>query len=249
MKSNLAKVSLALLSTVFLLGCQEQGSEPVGPEGPEFDKPVNGEHRHGDDVDPDPITLTLADGMVTTELPVTVSQDSNKKLKVDNGDFVHAIQMNFMDPGVCVGIKATNGSVAPNDEEIAALRAELHDFAFWGAPPHAPGKHGPGRLVTSGFFTMQIDKTDLTLGGSTTDDDHLLLVEFEGTLGPTRIQLGSPFDKQVPPNTVKWVSENVFEFTGPVVVWASGGGVKDGRIIWCAGGVTDPNKVVATLNP
>ncbi len=38
MKAHLTKVSLALLSTVFLLGCQEQGSGPVGPEGlgPEF---------------------------------------------------------------------------------------------------------------------------------------------------------------------------------------------------------------------
>ena len=39
MKAHLAKVSLALLSTVFLLGCQEQGSGPVGPEGPQFNKP------------------------------------------------------------------------------------------------------------------------------------------------------------------------------------------------------------------
>ena len=33
MKAHLTKVSLALLSAAFLLGCQEQGSEPVGPEG------------------------------------------------------------------------------------------------------------------------------------------------------------------------------------------------------------------------
>ncbi len=39
MKAHLTKVSLALLSTVFLLGCQEQGSAPVGPDGPQFDKP------------------------------------------------------------------------------------------------------------------------------------------------------------------------------------------------------------------
>ena len=40
MKAHLAQVSLALLSTVFLLGCQEQGSGLVGPEGlvPEFAK-------------------------------------------------------------------------------------------------------------------------------------------------------------------------------------------------------------------
>ncbi len=37
MKAHLAKVSLALLSTVFLLGCQDMGSGPVGPDGPQFD--------------------------------------------------------------------------------------------------------------------------------------------------------------------------------------------------------------------
>jgi len=41
MKAHLAKLSLALLSVAFLLGCQEQGSGPVGPEGPQFDKPDN----------------------------------------------------------------------------------------------------------------------------------------------------------------------------------------------------------------
>ena len=40
MKSNLTKVSLALVSAVFLLGCQDQGSGPVGPDGlgPQFAK-------------------------------------------------------------------------------------------------------------------------------------------------------------------------------------------------------------------
>ena len=61
---HLTKVSLALLSAVFLLGCQEQGSGPVGLEGPQFDKkgtpgdpcPGGGVrdgtgHCHGDDGD------------------------------------------------------------------------------------------------------------------------------------------------------------------------------------------------------
>ena len=33
MKAHLAKLSLALLSTVFLFGCQDMGSDPLGPEG------------------------------------------------------------------------------------------------------------------------------------------------------------------------------------------------------------------------
>ncbi len=40
MKAHLAKLSLALLSTVFLLGCQDIGSGPVGLDGPQFNKPV-----------------------------------------------------------------------------------------------------------------------------------------------------------------------------------------------------------------
>ena len=39
MKCNLTKVSLALVSAVFILGCQDLGSGPVGPDGPQFNKP------------------------------------------------------------------------------------------------------------------------------------------------------------------------------------------------------------------
>jgi hypothetical protein len=61
MKSSLAKVSLALLSAVFILGCQDLGSGPVGPDGlvPQFDKKESGVcddprdgHCHGDDEEP-----------------------------------------------------------------------------------------------------------------------------------------------------------------------------------------------------
>ena len=38
MKSNLFKLSLALLSAVFILSCQDLGSGPVGPDGPQFDR-------------------------------------------------------------------------------------------------------------------------------------------------------------------------------------------------------------------
>ena len=59
MKAHLTKVSLALLSTVFLLGCQDLGSGAVGPEGPQFNKPTDGKHDHGDDV-VDPTDPTFA---------------------------------------------------------------------------------------------------------------------------------------------------------------------------------------------
>ena len=47
MKAHLTKVSLALLSTVFLLGCQEQGSGPVGPEGLEIQAKKGGKGKGG----------------------------------------------------------------------------------------------------------------------------------------------------------------------------------------------------------
>ena len=69
MKAHLAKVSLALLSAAFLLGCQEQGSEAVGPEGPRFDKPDNvtcdeglaweDGHCHGAEVNPNLMEVPL----------------------------------------------------------------------------------------------------------------------------------------------------------------------------------------------
>ena len=47
MKSELVKLSLALLSAVFILGCQDQGAGPVGPDGlvPQFDKAGTGNCR------------------------------------------------------------------------------------------------------------------------------------------------------------------------------------------------------------
>ena len=50
MKAHLTKVSLALLSTVFLLGCQDMGPEPVGPDDPQFDKPLTLDQDECDEV-------------------------------------------------------------------------------------------------------------------------------------------------------------------------------------------------------
>ena len=63
MKSDLAKVSLALVSAVFLLGCQDQGSDPVGPDvAPQFNRPTDGVHDHGGDGGGDPLTFTATFG-------------------------------------------------------------------------------------------------------------------------------------------------------------------------------------------
>lgn len=135
------------------------------------------------------------------------------------------MKMEFNDPGTCVGFAATNRSVVPTEEEIAALKDELT------------------ASVDEGFLTMQIDKTNL----GTTSNGHALIVEYESLiLGTIRIQLGSPFE-QVGPVTVTKDGDK-FVFTGPVVVWDVARSVKEEAIIFCPGGETDPNKVVATVN-
>ena len=63
MKSSFVNLSLAFLSAVFILGCQDQGSGPVGPDGlvPQFDKPTGNcampdpkGHCHGGEEPPPP---------------------------------------------------------------------------------------------------------------------------------------------------------------------------------------------------
>ena len=81
MKAHLAKVSLALVSAVFILGCQDLGSGPVGPEGPQFDKEVDGEHGtikpHGGDKGNEETatftaTFTLAGDSDDNQLPANL---------------------------------------------------------------------------------------------------------------------------------------------------------------------------------
>ena len=76
MKAHLAKLSLALLSTVFLLGCQEQASSPVEPDGvaplfrptcnenPGCSKDKGGGGTKGGDKST--VSVELSGGMVTT---------------------------------------------------------------------------------------------------------------------------------------------------------------------------------------
>ena len=251
MKARAAVVSLALLVVVFGWACQKgsptrptatpsgalttgtgaQLEDKSDPGGPCLGERDTKGHCHGDGGGPAP-TLGLADGIETTGLPVTV-KDSRKKLRVDNGDFMHNVKMAFTDPGTCVGFAATNGSTAPvpgTDGTFEALEGELTE------------------LVTSGFLLMQIDMTSL----GATSDGHVLIVQYESknpALGTIRIQLGSGHD-QVGPVTVTQPDLNVdvFEFTGPVVVWNATGAVKDTDIIFCPGRAPDPNKVTATVN-
>ncbi len=228
MKAHLTKVSLALLSTVFLLGCQEQGSGPVGPDGlgPEFGHKTS-HNPGGGGEDPQEFTVTLTGGMLASPFPVGAPKDTRKTLKVSNHNQPkQTITMNFDLESIvnsCVGFVGTNGGTEPNDTEIKALKAELTQDA------------DDAKLV------MNIDKANLDLGSP---DGHALIITYDDKedLGSTSIMLGGwPGPVQVDVDD----TGNVFTFTGAVVVWDRNGG-NDNRLISCPG--TPPGAtVVVTL--
>ncbi len=94
MKAHLTKVSLALLSTVFLLGCQDMGSGPVGPEGlgPEFTH-KNGEHgKPGKDDDRPTYHITVS-GDILADRTLTRARRTPENLTVD----VVELDLSFFD--------------------------------------------------------------------------------------------------------------------------------------------------------
>ena len=105
MKAHLAKVSLALLSAAFLLGCQEQGSEPVGPEGPgpEFVKKgidcgIPNPHPSCKDGGGEPTeadaTVELSEGLKTfVAQDVQIKKDNANSLRVQRDGFTSQIAL------------------------------------------------------------------------------------------------------------------------------------------------------------
>ena len=182
---------------------------------------------------------------MTMDFVVDLGKDTDTQLRV-GGPFVDPIQMNFQAAYDLANAKLCTvmaGSNEGHDEDLTdseweGLRDELT------------------ALVNSGGFAMNIDKTGLTMGGSTTTRDHGLGLAHDGTFadpltGHTKIQLGSPYSEVAP--TVTWLSRigdvDMFVFTGQIVVWANGvgrGGRKSNRIIAC-GGAGD-NTVTATVD-
>ena len=248
MKAHLAKLSLALLSTVFLLGCQDMGSEPVGPEGlgPEFNKPNSGNcglvHCHGDEPG---ATLDLEFGMVFTGLPVGVTE-SDRKLTSNNGELMHVITMSFM---------KADGSAYEITDCVSQDDTTLDDDVLRGLVGELSGPTASKERIG---IHIVIDKrgTGLTVGGPpTTSADHLLFVErdgtFDGETGTTGIKIGRKAHSNE--LTVQWISEDVFWFTGTAVAVSAsdpnGRGGKFGRAISCdGGGAGTTNKVVVTFH-
>ena len=228
MKSNLTKLSLALLSAVFILGCQDQGSGPVGPEGlvPQFDKKGTGDcapkvdnvHCHGDGGSA-VATLMLAGGM--TMDPLAGDVNANEFSVFFDG---HDILMGFT-PSVCVVTTGKDGrhEGPMTSDEIDYLKDQLSE------------------TVTSGSIFLKVDKDALT---------GRILVGYEGQRDDGHIlDLHINVGSQSPVVWTPGVDVDVFEFRGPIKVAADGWdglkGKKGRRAIACEG--LSDNLVTATV--
>ena len=143
MKSYLAKVSLALLSAGFLLGCQDQGSGPVGPEGlgPEFAKVKNCDPpnphpscKDGDAGDNSTALVALIGGFNTgTGQTATVQTDSRTRLKLFNAseafetDINLSNTMELADADGCT-VKNNGGDLAQYLDQSLAARNFSMEF-------------------------------------------------------------------------------------------------------------------------
>ena len=210
MKVHFTKVSLALLSAALVLGCQDVGTGPDGlvpqfaqKEGKGKGKPPSG------DVS---ATVTLAIGMGMAGLPLVGKYDDNT-VSLNTNDFDVKIDMKFSPNQACTMIVGEDDGSGVIDH----LRFQLANA-------------GP----TSGAFFLEVDKTGLTLNGSTQSEKHLLLVEYADDFDGHLVQVLIIHGDQFSPAKVEWEastsSQDVFHFTGKIVVWMNGvGGLKGKR--------------------
>ena len=240
MKAHLTKVSVALLSAVFVLACQDQA--PVGPDGlvPQFGVVCSEGRIHpkcpggaggggGGGGVKGTVTLGPSGGMATSvalQLPGGIDAT---KIGLNTNTHAGEITMNFKedtdDPGevdtddqVCTDYTGARGRRdEPVEPEVRKyLKSQLNTA-----------------VARGGAFFLKIDLTGLMeVGDEWTVDQHLLSVEYDGTLkgqiGYTSIRFGWVDDA-----TVEWVShtetQDEFEFTGGILVAAGGVGGKNGK--------------------
>ena len=155
MKAHLAKLSLALLSAVFLLGCQDLGSEPVGPEGLGIQLARKKPPKDGGGGGTVPADITVTGGLVTQDLTdgtpntqVVGFKDSGTEIELSATD-PKSVRINLAfnmintlaaTRLVCV----QSGRGSPDDEQLNTLFNLLqHD------------------VRTINFFFVGIDKTVL----------------------------------------------------------------------------------------
>ena len=244
MKSRLTKVSLALLSGVFVLGCQDVGTGVEGVDGlvPQFShKPKHKPGGGGGNTEA--FELDLVGGMTTTGFDVN---GTGSIFALQSNNFSADIVLDFplYAIGECEIIRGTDGvHHAPTIEEKYEERLldELDLTAV--------------TMARNGGFGMDIDLTGLVPPSPTgppvvvTSTSHFLDVNYDNEFGKrTLVALRGGNGA-----TVRWVSRDgpvdLFELAGPVMVAlrgvTGGKGKKSNRTIRC-GGVGD-NVVTATV--
>ena len=215
----------ALLGVALVLGCQDVGTGPDGlvPQFAKGGKPGKpgggGGSGSGGNL---AATLDLEGGMMVAGLEVT-GKDDDTRFRLSTLNLAVPIKMNFAAIECTIMIGA---GMVPT--ELAYLLEQLQ------------------AEVTVGSIHLSIDKASLTVGGTTTNPHHLLNVNYEGELDghtvSTMVRFENPFS-QVDDATVAWTKnvdgDDVFEFTGPIVVVAEGVGGRNGsrgsRAIACGG--------------
>ena len=176
----------------------------------------NHNHGGGGNGNDETFFVDLDLGMLTTGLPVTVKQDTSKRIRFGNSNFDHpaGIEMQFRNlegepitGANCVGVSAVNGG-------------DLDDFAAELTEP----------VIKSGFFIVKVDGRDDPPGTG------ILVLEYTGDLGDTRIQYDG---RIVSPPPVVMEDDPVegsitFHFFGTIFVWQlNESGNADDKIVAC----------------
>jgi hypothetical protein len=222
MKFDLTKVAIALLSAVFILGCQDQGTGVVEADGlgPQFAKKCDSPPCGKDDGGGGgglikTATLVLGDdvggGMNSLAIAVT-GMDDESILRFNTNDFTVGITMNFT--AACQDLIGDNG-VRGADITDTDVRSYLEEQLTAEVP-----------FGSLGSIHLEIDKTDL----ERPDGNHLLNVSYRGTLHEqstsTQVRYGA-FGVEHP--EVVPVGGGGFVFTGPIMVTASDVGGRSGK--------------------
>ena len=230
MKAHLTKLSLALLSAGFLFGCQEQGSGPVGPEGPQFTHndpgKVHGGPKGGGNGDGGgggggtggnvPVGVTVAGGMNTGTEPRQLMQ-----LKEDDD----LVRLNAYAPPSTKEpyfILAINMTATHAAGIAAAAAGSIEDYCV----KSGPGDPDEGQLITlfgklvqdpvAREVLVRIDKTALVKGVGSSEG-HLIALNFDIKV------LEQPQHSVAPRTLTVTVAGNI---TGDFTATFSGGNIR-----------------------
>ena len=234
MKSHLAKVSLALLSVVFVLGCQDQASGPVGLDGlgPQFAKKCPSPPCAKDD-DGGGGGPTVADATVVLSVGMGTSSAQNVRIQRESDAEIH-----FEDVRDETGASTFSSSIALTVTHAAVL-ADLKDGSLGASgcvvkPANTPADVMRGLVdnflddgVQIRFFLLGIDKTGLTsVGSASTSAGHQIGSTFtDDATGQLISLVGAGTNKKLLPSLSATVEVTGGDINGDFTVEFRGGAV------------------------